>query len=735
MVHGDERVDDYEWLRDAAYPEVKDPEILRYLTAENAYLEQALAPVATLREALYQELRGRVAEDDDSVPFLKGGYYYQTRYRQGREYPELVRWAAPAPERAAESGPAATASDRVKSDKLTDGAFRQATEPVQSQSEKLTEGAGSAAVQPMGSLAAAPPEQVEQLLDLNQLAEGHEYLDLGDFSVSPDQALFAYSLDLTGSERHEVHLMRAGVGPLEDRIPNTQGSLVWSADGEWLFYAELDAQLRPSRVYRHRVGTPREADVLVYEETDPAFWLGIGQTQDEAFIVVATSDKQTSEVRLIPSHAPTEEPLVVAPRRAGHEYDVEHHDGQLIIRTNDTHTNFRIVTASVQAPGEASWRPLIAPSDACYLRAVLPLRRHLVILEREAGLPHVRVREVASGAEHRITFPDPVYTVSFGENPEFDRQVVRLQYQSLVAPPSVVDYDLERRSLTTLKVQRIPSGYDVSELASERRFATAADGVQVPISLVYHRDSPPTPSSPVYLYVYGSYGMSLDPYFSANRLSLLRRGFVFAIAHVRGGSTMGRAWYEDGKLMKKENTFTDIIRAVEHLAEAGYTSLGRVTLSGGSAGGMAVGAVINRAPGHFHAAVASVPFVDVMNTMLDSSLPLTPPEYTEWGNPELDPEVYRYIQGYSPYDNVTAQPYPHLLVTAGISDPRVTYWEPAKWVAKLRQLKTDDHLLLLHTNMSAGHGGASGRFEALKELAREYAFLLWVYQHPDAVSA
>ncbi|MEZ4232214.1 MAG: S9 family peptidase [Polyangiaceae bacterium] len=671
-THDHTRVDDYAWLRDPEYPEVKDPQIRAYLEAENAYLEAALAPVSALQERVFQELRGRVQPNDDSVPSRKGDYWYQERYLAEHEHPRVLRWRRE-----------------------------------------------------------QQPSEAVCLLDLDAMAKDHDYFDLGDFSPSPDQSVFAYSLDLDGSERHEARFLAENLSELPDRIPDVQGEVIWSADGRHVFYARLDEQHRPSRVYRHQLGTTVEQDVLVYEEPDPAFWLSVEETSDEAFVVISSNDKETAEVRLLDKRTPLARPWLVLERRAGHEYDVDHRHGQLFIRTNDRHKNFRIVLTSIDDVAESSWKELIAASDACYLRGFVLFSGHMVVLEREAGLPHVRVRDLESGTEHRIGFPDPVYTVSIGDNPEFESGVVRLSYQSLVSPPSVLDYDMSARTTELKKQQQIPSGYDKQEYTSRRLFATAADGARVPISLVHRKDSPPHPQTPLYLYVYGSYGATIDPYFSPNRLSLLSRGFAFAIAHVRGSSVMGRHWYEDGKGLKKQNTFSDIRLAVEELERQGISSRGRVTISGGSAGGMAVGAVINQAPSYFHAAVASVPFVDCLNTMLDSSLPLTPPEYSEWGNPEADAEVYRYMLGYSPYDNVAAQDYPHLLVTAGIADPRVTYWEPAKWVAKLRALKTDHNLLALHTNMSAGHGGASGRFEALKELAREYTFLLWVYDHPD----
>ncbi len=668
VVHGDRLVDDYAWLRDRAYPEVKDPEVIAYLQAENAYLDEVLAPQRGLRDALFEELKARIKEDDSTVPYRYGDYWYYQRFETGQQYPIRCRRAG-----------------------SPDG-----------------------------------PEQV--ILDQNKLAEGLEYLSVRAAAPSPDHRLLAYSMDDDGSERYRLCIKDLQTGAeLPDEIVGTSGGVTWAnpADGPpTFFYTELDEHLRPKRVFRHAVGTEQSDDVLVYEEDDPRFFLGIGKTRCERFLMISASAKDTSEVWLIPADRPEAAPQVVERRRDGHEYDVETAGDAFYILTNDTHRNFRLVTAPLDQPGMAGWLEVIAASDAVYLTALDGFRSHLVIFAREDGLRRVQIMDVATGKVAPVAFPDPVFTVGDNVNAEFETDRVRLSYTSLVAPPSVIECAFDGHALTTLKVQEIPSGYEADLYTSERLTATAADGTRVPISLVTRKDR--ASPGPLYLYGYGSYGFGLDPTFSTGRLSLLDRGFAVAIAHIRGGDEMGYHWYEDGKLGHKMNTFTDFVACAEHLIAAGYTTAGDIAIAGGSAGGMLMGAVINMRPELFRACVAHVPFVDCLATMLDDTLPLTPPEFKEWGNPENE-DAYGWIKAYSPYDNVRAQAYPHLLVTAGISDPRVTYWEPAKWVAKLRATKTDDHLLLLKTNMSAGHGGPSGRFEGLKEVALEYAFLFRVF--------
>jgi oligopeptidase B len=664
--HGDRRVDPYDWLRDRGYPKVTDARVLAHLGAENEYLESVLAPHAALRRRLFEELKARLEPDEASVPFPRGPYLYQQRYRVGDQYPHHVRWRA------------------------------------------------------------AGASSEELLLDLPALARGRAYLDVRAVVPSDDHRLLAYSVDVDGSERYVLRILDLGDGTeLGEGIADTFGTVVWALDSATIFYARLDESLRPSRIYRHRLGTPPSSDALVYEERDPAFWTSIESTLDGRFVLVRTRTKDTAEVWMLDAARPGGDFRVVAPRRAGHDYDVEHRDGTLYVRTNDRSRSFRVATAPASDPGEERWQDWIPPCDAIYRTELLAFEGHLVVLEREHGLPQVRIVDAASGAQHRVAFPDPAYSVQPLDNFEHRSRVLRLAYQSLVTPRTVFDYDMDARTLVERKVQRIPSGYERADYASERLSATAADGERIPVSIVYRKDRPRP--GPLYLYAYGAYGLTLDPYFSTHRLSLLDRGFAFAIAHVRGGSEMGRPWYDAGKLFEKKNSFGDLVTVAEELVARGHTRKGEVTVSGGSAGGLCVGAVVNARADLFHAAVAHVPFVDCLNTMLDASLPLTPPEYSEWGNPEEDARAYAYIRSYSPYDNVRPQAYPHMLVTAGLSDPRVTYWEPAKWVARLRAEKTDDRLLLLKTNMAAGHRGASGRYEALEDLALEYTFLLHVY--------
>jgi oligopeptidase B len=573
------------------------------------------------------------------------------------------------------------------------------------------------------------PEGAPQItLDENALAEGHEFLAVRGVEADPGGRILAWGQDTDGSERFTIRFRDLETGAdLPDAIPGTSGSFAWSTDRETLFYLKLDENQRPSSVWRHRLGTDAADDVLVYDEPDPGFFVGVGLSLDEAWITIACGNNETSEARLIPADTPEAEPRVVEPRHTGRLYDVEHAHGTLYILTDDTHSNRRLVTAPADAPGRDNWQELIAPSDDVYLEHHMLFRDHLVISEREAAVNHVRVRRLADGAEHRVDFPEPAYTVSLVGSREFDSGEIRLVYTSLVTPMTVFDYDMESREKTVRKVQEIPSGYDADRYVSERQWATSHDGAKVPVTIVRRRDTPVDGSAPLYLYAYGSYGATIDPYFSTNRISLLDRGFVWALAHPRGGADLGRRWYEDGRLEHKENTFRDMVAVAKHLAAENYTEEGRITLGGGSAGGLMVGATINLAPELFHAAAAHVPFVDVLNTMLDDTLWLTPGEYPEWGNPSDSAEVYRRIKGYSPYDNVEAKAYPHLYITGGLTDPRVTYWEAAKWLAKLRDLRTDDNLAVLRMNMGAGHGGASGRYEHLHEQAEEYAFLLMVY--------
>ncbi len=666
-IHNVTLEDPYHWLRDPGYPKVTDPEVLAYLAAENAYFDQEFAPYRPLVNQLFEEIRGRQPEADESVPFREGAYFYRWRFEAGAEY------------RLWERAP------------VTD------------------------------------PEAWSTLLDEPALAEHTDYFSLGGFSVSPNGRYLAWSADTDGSERFRLSVTDLETGTAHDEpIGNTLDAPVWAADSEHFYYLQLSDNWRPYQVRQHRLGTPLIEDRVLYEEADESFFVGIDESQSERWIMITAGDHVTTETHLLPADDPAATPRLVTPRRTGHEYHLDHREGRFYIRTNDRHQNFRLAVAPEDNPEETAWETLIEGSDQVYLTGHLCLKDHLIVSERLAGLDQIRVIEDPDGTAdaHRIDFPEPSYAVGFGANGEYETGTLRLVYESMVTPVTVYDYRLADRHLVTLKVQEIPSGYDRSLYESERLMVTARDGVEIPVSLVRRKGT--APGSPLHLYGYGAYGLAIEPGFSASRLSLLDRGFSYAIAHIRGGDDLGYQWYEDGKLDKRTNTFNDFVDVARFLVDSGRTSAARLTISGGSAGGELMGAVVNQAPELFAAVVAHVPFVDVLNTMLDGDLPLTPIEWPEWGNPIEDPAAFDLIRSYSPYDQLTARAYPPMMVTAGLNDPRVTYWEPAKYVAALRHLKTDDSWLLLKTNMTAGHRGQSGRYEGLKEVAEEYAFLLAV---------
>lgn len=668
--HGVVLEDPYAWLRDPGYPQVADPEILGYLEAENAYFDAVMEPHRRLTDTLFEEIKGRIRDDDESVPVRDGGFEYWWRFAKGAEYRTWLR-------------------------------------------------------RPVGADGVV-------ILDEPMLAEGCAYFRLRDLAVSPDDGLLAFSADTDGSERYTIRIKDLASGEvLPDEIGNTNGAAVWAeGPGHVLLYIELSDQLRPFRIRAHRLGDDPADDPVIYEETDSSFFVGVGKTRSRVFLTVEAGDHVTSEVRLIRANDPFGDPVLVAAREAGHEYDVDHAGDRLFIRTNDTHRNFRLATAPIATPGQDHWREFAPGDDACYLRGVDCFREYLALQERVSGVDRIRLMTY-TGEVHEIDFPEDVYSAGLGANPEFHAPMLRLGYTSMITPATVYDYDVAERRLVTRKVQEIPSGYDKTRYATERLEATARDGTKVPISVVYPKEYRRNAGAPLHLYGYGAYGLGMTPSFSAARLSLLDRGFAYAIAHIRGGDELGYGWYEDGKLDRRNNTFTDFVDCAEHLIANGFGSRGGITISGGSAGGTLVGACLNMAPDLWRGAVAHVPFVDVLNTMLDDTLPLTPIEWPEWGHPGEDQVAFETIRGYSPYDNVTAQPYPPLLVTAGLSDPRVTYWEPAKWVARLRAEKTDGNVLLLKTNMGAGHGGKSGRFEAIRETAEEYTFLLMCFGKAD----
>jgi oligopeptidase B len=640
-----------------------DPAVIAYLEAENHYTAGIMRHTEGLQERLYEEMRRRIKETDLSVPERLDDYFYYSRTEAGGQYPILCR----------------------------------------------QHGEGGAE---------------EILLDQNPLAAGHGYFRLGASAVSPDHRLLAYSVDTSGAEEFRLFIKDVTTGALfAESIVNTSHDVAWANDSRTLFYTALDRAHRPCRLYRHLVGTNPAQDLLVYFEPDPSFFLDISRTRSRSYLLLDISSHSTSEVRFVSADRPDEPFRLVQPRAPGIEYTVSHHGDRFFITTNDAAPNFRLVQAPVATPGREHWSAVLPYRPEVKVDATDTFGKHLVVYERESGFRQIRVLDLASGAEHLISFPEPVYTFRAHDNPEFDTSLLRFTYTSLVTPNSVVDYDLGERTWTVRKQTEVLGGYDPSRYRSERLTATAPDGTRVPISLVYRLPLQLDGQRPLLLNGYGAYGLSYDPTFSSNNLSLLDRGFVVAIAHVRGGEEMGRGWYEGGRLLNKRSSFTDFIAAAEYLIGKGYSTADRLVISGGSAGGLLMGAVTNMRPELFRAVLAEVPFVDVVNTMLDASLPLTVIEYDEWGNPN-DRVAYEYIRSYSPYDNVGAQPYPHMLVTAGLNDPRVAYWEPAKWTAKLRAKKTDHNRLLLRTNMGAGHAGASGRYDHLREVAFRYAFVL-----------
>ena len=671
-MHGIAVDDPYHWLKDQGYPQVDDADVLAYLEAENAYFEAVMAPHGELVETIFAEIKARQKPDDANVPVKDGGYYYQWRFEAGGQYRIWSRWPATGTD--AHLGPT-----------------------------------GAAAV----------------ILDEPALARNIDYFQLGALSVSNGGRSLAYSTDTSGAERFTMRLKDLATGELSDTvIENTSGDPVWSTDDKSFFYAVLDDNWRPYQVRRHVPGTPVETDSVVFEEKDPGFFVGVSITSSKEYVVIGTGDHVTAEVYLVPANAPEDEPLLVSARRLEHDYVVDHQGDRFVIKTNDTHKNNRLVTAPNDDPTESAWRTLVAGSDEQYILGFQAFDDFIAVEERIEGLDQVRLIDRA-GESTYLEFPETVYSVGIGANEEFETRTLRLGYESMVTPDTVFDYDLDSAELRTRKVQEIPSGYDASAYTSERTMAPARDGARIPVSLVYRKDTPRDGTAPLYLYGYGAYGSAISPGFSTSRLSLLDRGFIYAIAHIRGGDELGYHWYEAGKLDRRTNTFNDFVDVARFLVAQGFATKGRIAIAGGSAGGELMGAVINQAPDLWGAAAVHVPFVDVLNTMLDTSLPLTPMEWPEWGNPIEDKAAFDYIRSYSPYDQLKPGRYPPILVTAGLNDPRVTYWEPAKYVAKLRTLKEDDNPLLLKTNMGAGHGGKSGRFDSLYEVAEEYAFMLW----------
>jgi oligopeptidase B len=665
--HGRTLDDPWAWLRDPGYPDVTDPDVLAYLKAENGWFETHMAARKGQVDALFAEMKARIKEEDRSVPQKDGAYLYWSTFEAGEQYRR--HW-------------------RRKVGAAEDGSAD------------------------------------ELIVDEPALAAGKDYFRLGGVAISNDDRLLAYAIDDNGSERYTVRIRDLATGAmLPDVIPDVLSALVWTSDDTGLVYAPANAQWRTDRAMLHRLGTPAKDDILLYREADEGFRVSVGLTAADNWIVIATGDHVTSEVWLLPAADPTAPPLLVSARLPEREYDVDEHDGWLYIRTNDTHPNFRLARARIEAPDQ--WEEVLAPSDHFYLTDASLFKTFYVTEGRQDGLDQIEIRDYATNAARRIDFPEASYVAGLDDNPEYDVRKLRISYESMVSPETIFDYTLADGHREVLKVQEIPSGFDPALYATARLLIPARDGTPIPVSILHRRDFPMDGSRPLYLYGYGAYGIAIEPGFGTSRLSLVDRGFAFAIAHIRGGDDLGQQWYKDGKLDKRTNTFNDFVDVAKGLIERGYTAAGRIATSGGSAGGELMGAIVNSDPGLWGAVVAHVPFVDVLNTMLDETLPLTPGEWPEWGNPIEDADAYDLIASYSPYDNVKAQAYPPMLVTAGLNDPRVTYWEPAKWVARLRATKTDDHVLLLKTNMEAGHGGKSGRWESLRETAEEFAFILW----------
>jgi oligopeptidase B len=658
-INGGNLADDYHWLR-----EKSNPEVARYLEAENSYTDSVMRRTEALQKRLYDEMLSHVKETDVNVPYKEGDYFYYSRWEAGKQYPILGR----KPE----------------------------------------------------SVSAA--EQI--ILDVNELAKGEKFMSLGTFEVSDDGNRLAYSTDNTGFRQYRMHVRDLRTGKdLPDTAEKT-GSLVWAADSQTLFYTIEDHAKRQYRLYRHTLGSAAGSDELVYEEKDERFNIRAERSRSRKYIFLTSASHTTSEVRYRDAANPTGEWKLLAPREQDVEYYADHLGDHFYLRTNDKGRNFRLVSAPVDDPAKANWKEVVPVREDVMLSAFEAFQDFYVLFEREQGLPQLTIVSLATGAQQRIPFPEPVYTASPQTNREFKTKLFRYAYQSLRTPPSVFDYDVEKHASTLLKQNEVPGGYDSSKYNSERLWATARDGAKVPISVVYRKDlKKEDGSNPLYVYGYGSYGFPLPVNFSSNRLSLLDRGFVMAFAHIRGGGDLGKPWHDAGRMMNKMNTFTDFIDCTEYLVANKYGARDKIVIEGGSAGGLLMGAVTNLRPDLFKAVIAHVPFVDVMNTMLDASLPLTVPEYEEWGNPN-EKAAYDYMLKYSPYDNLKKGPYPAMLVKTSFNDSQVMYWEPAKYVAKLRTLKTDNNVLLLKTNMAAGHGGSSGRYDYLKEIAFDYAFML-----------
>ena len=665
IAHGDTRIDNYYWMNDYFKKGPDSTKVVDYLTAENKYYDTMLSATKPLQEKLYTEMKGRIKEKDESVPVFKNGYYYYSRLVEGKDYFVYCRKKA-----------ALTAAEEV-------------------------------------------------LLDVNAMAEGHNYFSAIGFSVSTDNKLLAYGVDTLSRREYKIYVKNLETGELyKDEIPGTEGGPVWANDNKTIFYtAKNPVTLLSEKIKKHVLGTAAEADKTVYEEKDPSNYIGVEKSKSERYILIVSQATLSSEVRWINAEKPGDAFAIFQPRMKEILYEVDHANDRFYIRTNLKAKNFKIVTCTEDKKDTANWEDLVAHNDSILISGFDLFKNFLAINERKGGLTQIHILNTQNNSSHYLAFEEATYVANITTNPDYNTDVMRFTYTSLTTPNSVYDYNMTSKEKKLMKQQEVVGGYDPTEYETERLFATAKDGTKVPISVAYKKGFKKDGSGALLLYAYGSYGISTDAYFSSIRLSLLNRGFAFAIAHIRGGQELGRYWYEDGKMMKKKNTFTDFIDCGEFLVSSKYTSAQHLYANGGSAGGLLMGAIVNMRPDLWNGVIAAVPFVDVITTMSDASIPLTTNEYDEWGNP-ADKESYDYMKSYSPYDNVEKKSYPNMLVTTGLHDSQVQYFEPAKWVAKLRAMKTGSNKLFLYTNMEAGHGGASGRYKPLKDKAREYAFLL-----------
>jgi oligopeptidase B len=665
--HGETRVDDYFWLRQR-----EDPEVMKFLTAQMDYLEEVTGHTKPLQDALFAEMKERIQETDSTVPEKRGGYWYYSRTEAGKQYPIYCR----------------------KKETFEN------------------------------------PEEI--LLDQNALSEGKTFCSVGAVSVSPDGNKLAYTFDFEGNEVYTIRIRDLVTGnEFDEAIPNTSGSVYelsgveWANDNEHIFYVTLDAALRPDKLYRHKIGSDPASDMLLFHETDETFFLWMHKTRDDKYVMSYHYSTTTREMRFVPADEPLGELRVLQARIEGLEYYAAHHKGMFYIANNENARNFKVSVASVENSGKENWKELIPHRDDVLVEGVSSFDKYIIVRERKDGLQQLRISAPDDLLNARyVQFPEPAYTIEFDDNSVFETNIVRFKYSSLITPLSIIAYHMDTGEWETLKEDKIAGGYDKNSFATERISATASDGTQVPISIAYKKSIKRDGSNPTLLYGYGAYGANLDAEFSSYRISLLERGFVFAVGHVRGGSDMGREWYENGKVLHKKNSFTDFIACAEHLIQLGFTKKEKLAIYGVSAGGLLVSASMVMRPDLFKAVIAKVPFVDVISSISDPTIPLTTLEYNEWGNPVDFREQYEYMKSYSPYDNIQSTAYPNLLLVGGLNDPRVAYWEPAKFAAKLRELKTDDNLLLLKTNFHAGHAGSSGRYDFMKEVAFEFAFLI-----------